>query len=52
MLDLDPKLLQEMQAEVQVLFKQFDENNDGYVTADEIVRAMLGLGQRISMEDA
>lgn len=44
MQDLDPKLLSEMQREVQVLFQQFDENNDGFVTADEIVRAMLGLG--------
>lgn len=52
MQDLDPKLVQEMAREVQVLFQQFDSNNDGFVTADEIVRAMLGLGHRITLEEA
>jgi Ca2+-binding EF-hand superfamily protein len=34
--DLDPRLLQDMQREIDILFKQFDANGDGFVTADEI----------------
>ena len=41
-----------MQNEIRSLFMQFDENGDGFVTADEIVRAMMTLGQRITLEDA
>jgi Ca2+-binding EF-hand superfamily protein len=33
-----------MKREVQALFMQFDDNGDGFVTADEIVKAMMTLG--------
>jgi len=41
-----------MTREIRDLFHQFDENHDGHVTADEIVKAMMALGQRITLEDA
>lgn len=41
-----------MKREIQSLFDQFDDNRDGFVTADEIVKAMMALGQRVTMEDA
>ena len=50
--ELDPKLLEEIKREIQALFQVFDDNGDGFVTADEIVKAMMTLGQRITLEDA
>ena len=41
---MDPKLIEDLKREIQTLFSQFDENRDGYVTADEIVKSMMGLG--------
>jgi Ca2+-binding EF-hand superfamily protein len=49
---MDPKLIDDMKREIQTLFSQFDDNRDGYVTADEIVKTMMGLGQRITLDDA
>ncbi len=50
--DLDPALVQDMQREVLSLFQQFDQNGDGFVTVEEIQRAMLTLGQTVSREHA
>jgi calmodulin len=38
--------------EARTLFQQFDQNGDGFVTPDEIKRAMLSLGRNISVEEA
>ena len=50
--DLDPKLIEDMKREIQTLFAQFDENRDGFVTADEIVKSMMALGQRVTLDEA
>ena len=50
--ELDQGLIESMTREIRDLFHQFDENHDGHVTADEIVKAMMALGQRITLEDA
>ena len=42
--ELDPRLIDEMRREIQTLFKSFDVNGDGAVTADEIYKSMLALG--------
>lgn len=47
--DLDPKLIDDMKKEIHTLFQQFDDDGDGYVTPDEIYKAMMSLGQRISI---
>ena len=52
MQELDPRLVQTMNDEIAELFRQFDLDGNGYVTADEIQKAMLGIGQRISLDDA
>jgi Ca2+-binding EF-hand superfamily protein len=41
-----------MKKEIHSLFQQFDDNGDGFVTADEIYKAMMALGQRITLQDA
>lgn len=38
--------------EVRTLFQQFDLNNDGFVTPEEIKRSMLSLGKNISVEES
>ena len=50
--ELDQGIIEEMKQQIVSLFHQFDDNGDGYVTCDEIQKAMIGLGQRISLEDA
>lgn len=50
--DLDPKIEEDMRREIQTLFSQFDANGDGFVTADEIFKSMMALGQRITIDDA
>ena len=50
--DLDPRIIEDMKKEIESLFKQFDDNGDGYVVAEEIYKAMMALGQRISLNDA
>lgn len=47
--ELDPKLIEDMKREIQTLFKQFDENGDGFVTCDEIFKSMMAIGQRLTM---
>ena len=49
---IDPKLVDEMTNEVRQLFTVFDENRDGFITADEIKKAMMAIGRNISMEEA
>lgn len=49
---LDPRLIQDMQREIDILFQQFDINNDGKVSADELMIAMRGLKQVINIEQA
>jgi calmodulin len=41
-----------MTNEVRQLFTVFDENRDGFITADEIKKAMMAIGRNISMEEA
>lgn len=48
MQELSPKLVEDMKREIETLFKQFDEDNDGFVTADEIMKSMLAIGRRMS----
>jgi Ca2+-binding EF-hand superfamily protein len=50
--EIDPKLLEDMNNEVRELFRTFDSNKDGFITADEIKLAMLTIGRNITMEEA
>lgn len=36
MSEIDPKMIEDMRKEIEALFKSFDDNNDNYVTAEEI----------------
>ncbi len=42
--ELDPKLLEEIKREIQALFQVFDDDGNGFVTPQEIVKAMMTLG--------
>ena len=50
--ELDKDVIDEMRREVEVLFKTFDQNNDGVITPDEIMVAFKVLGKHISLEEA
>jgi Ca2+-binding EF-hand superfamily protein len=50
--EIDPKLLEDMNNEVRELFRTFDSNKDGFITADEIKLAMLTIGRNITLEEA
>jgi len=50
--ELDPKIVEDMIKEIRGLFSSFDDNGDGFVTADEIYKSFLALGQKIALQDA
>lgn len=50
--EIDPKIIEDMNNEVRQLFATFDQNKDGFITADEIKLAMLAIGRNVTMEEA
>jgi len=48
--EIDPKIIEDLKQEIETLFKVFDRDNSGKVSAYEIMRAMEALGHRVNRE--
>jgi Ca2+-binding EF-hand superfamily protein len=48
--ELDPRVKQDMIREIDDLFKSFDEDGDGQITADEIYRTLMSFGMRKTID--